>query len=510
MEQNDILDEKKAPVSEQGREKPVKKLVRVNKSKAPQPPRQPQQPQVYHGMHEAPPEGENGGYAEKEFKLVYGEGEHARIEGIGGGKYAAGNIHEDENAPYVPKHEAPPEDYDDDYEYESSNERSWKDIIIKVASIVISLVIIAVMILNMPIIWFNDKRTGEKKNVSILYYLKNEQFLGYIEGNVDKTKHDPQINTDVVEPDYDDGLDLYQKIEGQYTVMFLGFDEEVANTDIIWLMQFDLRGGKLNILQVPRDTFAPDYTSSLTGKINSVYNLGRADDKPIQRVYDALEESFNIPIDAYITTVCTDVADMVDLVGGIPITLDNQIVYEADKIIPAGDTVLSGQQAEWFMRYRSGWSEGDIGRVQNQRRFMAAAMKKLVDIAGGSDGHAKLYKYLNEIYKHKWIATDMSVGDLTKLGDYASTISMDNITVSMVPGEGAWYAAPDGKEYSVYSVHKQETIDLLNNTFRPYQRPLLLSESSLIELQTNHLTDSYDKTKVKFSDLEHATEPRRG
>ena len=140
---------------------------------------------------------------------------------------------------------------------------------------------------------------------------------------------------------------------------------------------------------------------------------------------------------------------------------------------------------------------------------MAAAMKKLVDIAGGSDGHTKLYKYLNEIYKHEWIATDMSVGDLTKLGDYASTISMDNITVSMVPGEGAWYFASDGKEYSVYSVHKQETIDLLNSTFRPYQRPLLLSESSLIELQQDHQTDSYDKTKVKFSDLEHATEPRR-
>ena len=490
-------------------QKPLRKLVRVNKSKAPS---QPQQPQAYRGLHEAPPSGTDG-YAEKEFSLVYQDGEHAKIEGIGGGKYAAGQ-HEEQSgsAPYIPKHEAAPGEFDEDYEDDDlPKERSWKDIIIKVASIAVSLIIIAVMILNMPIIWFNDKRNGTKKNVSILYYLKNEQFLGYIEGNIDKTKYDPQINTNVVEPDYDDGLDLPQKIEGQYTVMFLGFDEDVANTDIIWIMEFDFRGNKLNILQVPRDTFAPDYTSSVTGKINSVYNLGRSDvNPPIQRVYDALEECFNIPIDAYITTKCTDVAEMVDLVGGIPISLDNEIVYEADKIIPAGDIVLTGQQSEWFMRYRHGWVEGDIGRVQNQRRFMAAAMKKLVDIAGGSDGHTRLYKYLNEIYKHEWLATDMSVGDLTKLGDYAATIPMDNIMVTMVPGEGTMYTASDGEEYSVYSVHKQEMIDLLNENFRPYQNPLLLSQSSLVEIVNEHLTDSYDKTGAKFSELEHATEPRRG
>ena len=489
-------------------QKPLRKLVRVNKNR---PAGQPQQPQVYRGLHEAPPESGNGsGYAEKEFKLVYTDGEHAKIEGIGGGKYAAG---QNEGKPYVPKHEAPLSEFDEDYDEDDNDipkQRSWKDIIIKVASITVSLIIIAVMILNMPIIWFNDKRNGTKKNVSILYYLKNEQFLGYIEGNVDKTKHDPQIDTNIVEPDYDDGLDLPQKIEGQYTVMFLGFDEEVANTDIIWIMEFDFRGNKLNILQVPRDTFAPDYTSSVTGKINSVYNLGRSEDTPIQRVYDTLEESFNIPIDAYITTKCTDVAEMVDLVGGIPITLDNEIVYEAGKIIPAGKSVLTGQQSEWFMRYRHGWAEGDIGRVQNQRRFMAAAMKKLVDIAGGSDGHTKLYKYLMEIYKNEWIATDMSVGDLTKLGDYAATIPMDNIMVTMVPGEGTMYTAPDGEDYSVYSVHKQETLDLLNKHFRPYQRNLLLSESSLVELVSDHQISAYDDTGAKFSELEHATEPRRG
>ena len=57
-----------------------------------------------------------------------------------------------------------------------------------------------------------------------------------------------------------DGLDLYQYIEGQYTVLFLGFDEDQELTDVIWICQFDIAGGKLHILQVPRDCAVPNYT----------------------------------------------------------------------------------------------------------------------------------------------------------------------------------------------------------------------------------------------------------
>ncbi|MBQ1340112.1 MAG: LCP family protein, partial [Ruminococcus sp.] len=324
--------------------------------------------------------------------------------------------------------------------------------------------------------------------------------------------HDPQINTEVVEIDYDDGLDLPQKIEGQFTVLFLGFDEDVCNTDIMWIMEFDIRGGKMNILQIPRDSFMPYYTSSPNGKANSIYNLGRADvQPPIQRVVDAVEESFGIPIDAYITTVCTDIVDIVDLIGGIPMHLEEQIMYEGDKIIPAGDITLSGQQTEWFMRYRYGWLEGDIGRVKNQRRFMAAAMKKLISIVGG--GEDNLYKFLYEIYKNKWIATDMSVGDLTKLGDFAGTIELENVFVNMVPGEGSsmdnLYIGPDGNGYSLYSIHKQETIDMLNKYYRPYQRKMLLSDSTIAELYTDHAYGVYDDTGATLDKLERATEPPR-
>jgi anionic cell wall polymer biosynthesis LytR-Cps2A-Psr (LCP) family protein len=190
--------------------------------------------------------------------------------------------------------------------------------------------------------------------------------------------------------------------------------------------------------------------------------------------------------------------------------LDNEIIYEADKIIPAGDVKLNGDQAEWFVRFRHEWLQGDIGRVQNQRRFMQAAMKKLLDIVN-DEGRLKLYSYLNTIYKNKWIATNMSVEDLSKLADFGSVLEMENVSVDMVPGEDAEYTAADGVTYSIYSIHKRATIDKLNENFRPYQNPMLLSESNIVEFvdESNYSYDLYDDMEIDFEELEHATEPLR-
>ncbi|MDE6798621.1 MAG: LCP family protein, partial [Ruminococcus sp.] len=227
------------------------------------------------------------------------------------------------------------------------NRISVRDFAVNVLSISASIVLTGFMILNMPILKSDDG------NTSIINFVKNFQPLVQVEGELRHNTMDLQINNEIVDVDFSDGLDLPQLVEGQYSVLFLGFDEEEFNTDVIWVCQFDIGHNALNILQIPRDTCLPDYTSSPTGKFNSIYAMGeRYITPPIQRVVNAVQENFGIPIDAYITTGCHDIVDMVNLVGGIPISLDEEIMYEADKRIPAGDTILSGEQAEWFVRFR--------------------------------------------------------------------------------------------------------------------------------------------------------------
>lgn len=379
----------------------------------------------------------------------------------------------------------------------------WVNALVKAGSVLVSLVLIFVLVLNMPVL----RQNGSDKNVSLMYMIKHYQPLDK-EGPLQENTMELNISSEMLDS-FNDGLDLPQLIEGQYSVLLLGFDEDEFNTDVMWVLEFDIGHGKLNILQIPRDCCLPDYTTSPTGKINSVYTMGSFTNlTPIQRVVSAVEENFGIPIDAYVTTACFDIVDMVDLIGGIPIHLDNEIVYEADKIIPAGDIVLSGEQAEWFIRFRHDWLEGDIGRMQNQRRFMAAAMNKLQSIVN-DEGRLKLYSYLKKIYDNEYLYTNLSLEDMSMVADFASTLSMDDVIVNMVPGEGALYYAPDENTYNVYSVHKQATLDMLNQYYRPYQKDMIKWDSSIQELITDYEYYGYDDTLETLDDLENATEPRR-
>jgi LCP family protein required for cell wall assembly len=259
----------------------------------------------------------------------------------------------------------------------------------------------------------------------------------------------------------------------------------------------------MNVLQIPRDSFMPYYTSSFTGKFNSIYNSGDGEVSPIQRVVNAVQDNFGIPIDAYVTTNCYDIVSIVDLIGGIPMTLEEEMMYEGDKIIPAGYNVLTGEQAEWFVRYRRTFKgEGDIARMKNQRKFLAAAMKKMLNIVE-DEGKTKFYGYLKKIYDNRYILTDMSLEEISMLADFGSTLDLEQVQVHLVPGEGAWYYPEGHDKQSVWSVHKQETLDLINANFRPYQIALTPERSAIVELVTDHLTDFNDNSSDNLEDIDN-------
>lgn len=285
----------------------------------------------------------------------------------------------------------------------------------------------------------------------------------------------------------DDGLDLDQIIEGQFTVLALGFDEEGQNTDVMMLVMMDIKNKKINILQIPRDTYVGDST---TGKINAVYAYGDQDLTPINRVVSKVRDITQIPIDRYIAINCNDIPPVVDAMGGIPINVPEKIVYEADKIIEAGEQVLTGQQSEWFVRFRHDYSEGDIGRVKAQRIFLAAAMSKLKDM-----GSVKFLSIFPTI--QKYVMSDMSLGEVGSIADFCQTVTMEDVTVRMIPGESVSPKQYNG--YYIWSVHKDEFADMLNQYFRPYQQDVSADDLKIKEIRNTETY--YDAVEDNFQDI---------
>ena len=379
---------------------------------------------------------------------------------------------------------------------------SVQEKIIIAVSIIVGIIIIAVMVLNIPIIAVSktDKSGGTyTEYISIINWVKSRRPMVGVEGELSKDTNSYELNSNAVEIDDKRDFTNDQIIEGQFTVLCLGFDETRSNSDVIMLFHFDIINDKINILQIPRDSFVPDFTNSETGKINSVYTLGDENLIPIQRVVDAVRDTFGIPIDRYITTGCDDIVDMVDIIGGIPINLPEQVIYSYDKVLYPGEQVLNGEQAELFVRARKGYNEGDIGRVKAQRIFLAAAMEKALDL-----GPIQLTKFLTEVYNKGYIGTDLTLQEMSILSDFGSSIDLDDVTVHMVPGEATYYG-----DYSVWSIHKNATIDVINEYFRPYQPELSYDSLSITELIESdyYNTDIYDENQDTLQEIADGATP---
>ena len=375
--------------------------------------------------------------------------------------------------------------------------------IIITISIIVGVIIIAVMVLNIPIIAIS--KTDKSGNtyteyVSILNWVKSRQPMVEKEGELSKDTNSYELKSEAAEVDDKRDFTNDQIIEGQFTVLCLGFDEDRSNSDVIMLFLFDIVNDKINILQIPRDSFVPDFTSCENGKINSVYSMGDENLIPIQRIVDVVRDTFGIPIDRYITTGCDDIVDMVDLIGGIPINLPEDVYYSYDKILYAGEQVLDGTQAELFVRARKGYIEGDIGRVKAQRLFLAAAMEKALDM-----GTIQLTKFLTEVYNKGYIGTDLTLQEMSILSDFGSNVDLDDVTVQMVPGE----AVDDYNGYSVWSIHKDATVDIINEYFRPYQPELSYDDLPITEIIESdyQTTDIYDDTEDTLQEIADGATP---
>ncbi|MBP0970633.1 MAG: LCP family protein [Oscillospiraceae bacterium] len=421
---------------------------------------------------------------------------------------------------YVPKHGAEPvrrkrpapENVKHAGKKKKHRRMNGKERAALVIAIAVALFLCIMMVLNMKIIPLTEydqfgRVIEPPRRVSVMDKFRMWQPFLEIDGELESKEYSMKPTQEALETprsEFDDGLDLDQIQEGQFSVLFLGTDESRSNTDVIMLVMFDIRCNQIHILQIPRDTFVPGYTSFEAGKLNSVYTLGNPDKQPVQRVVDCLEGIFRVPIDRYVTTSCSDIGKIVDIVGGVPIDMPYDILYEADKEIKKGKQVLTGEQAEWMVRFRHDYSEGDIGRMKAQRIFMAAAMKRVCDI-----GSIEMLSYINKIVDRKLIGSNLTVDEISKLSDFASSIGMENITMHMLPGEGYNYEPPvsstEVTKYSVWMMHKQPVIRVLNDYFRPYfedEQDLPIAD---MLGPGRYLSTAYDEDAADFQSIENGS-----
>lgn len=291
-------------------------------------------------------------------------------------------------------------------------------------------------------------------------------------------------------------LDKTDISEKQMNILCLAFDEASGNSDVMMLLNVDFIANKVNVLQIPRDSYIG--TDGCI-RMNSAYHYGDPDLAPINRTIKQVNEQFKLTVDRYVTVELEGFRAIVDGIGGIEMDVPETIYYDSlhNKVLYAGPQTLSGNQAEWFVRYRAGYIEGDTGRVKAQRLFLAAAVNKVKQIS--------VLEIINMIPTIRDnVKTDMSVGDMKKLAETIAKVDMENMTIHMVPGEGV-SIYPDGQRMDVWSMHKDTTADMLNEYFRPYHADVPAEELGIDEISNKY--NFYEDTHDNLQDLIDGDEP---
>ena len=225
-----------------------------------------------------------------------------------------------------------------------------------------------------------------------------------------------------------------------YNVLILGRDDAAGLCDVIMLGSINTSSGDICFMQIPRDTYF-DYSNSTYKKINGIFNsLGSA-----SAVSNAISQGLGIKIDYYLSLGLESVVQLVDAVGGIEIDIPRDMDYSDPSqnlsiLFRAGKQTLKGKSAVEFLRYRSGYVTGDLGRIDAQKLFLNAFAKKMAGISNPFT----LYNVFKLVCQKG--ETNIKESDLISIGLKCMKAKGGTVSYVTSPGEaiqsaesGAWY-----------------------------------------------------------------------
>lgn len=226
------------------------------------------------------------------------------------------------------------------------------------------------------------------------------------------------------------------------TVAIFGVDEDGYRTDVNMIAFFNHKLGDIDIISIPRDTKVkiPDDIYSEISKVRSdVKQYSRINAIPAyvsskkrnETSVDVLEQVFGVKIDYYVNMNLEGFKYIVDAVGPIYMDIPEPMKY-SDPLqdlyinLDAGYQGLNGAQAEQLVRYRYGYSNADIGRIDMQHEFMKAFMQQALE----PDKKFNMVTILETIFNH--VTTDFT--DAVDYLIYIDDISADKISMTTLPG----------------------------------------------------------------------------
>ncbi len=265
----------------------------------------------------------------------------------------------------------------------------------------------------------------------------------------------------------------------------LGTDEDGFRTDVNIIVSFNTETGDLHMISVPRDTRVTmtadmiahqEKTGGHVPQRNGVYGQCKltelhayaGEGNRCAFTVAMLEELLGIELDYYVKVDLSAFRRIVDAVDGVDFYVPQDMYWDMTDTggplinLREGMQHLDGNKAEQLVRFRDGYAQKDLKRIQVQQDFIKALIGKICS----SD---TLMRNLNDLIEVVLDCTEsnVTITEALKYVKYIKDFDPAKITNDTIPGVGGAYFDMDiegTKELIDWRIHGIEPAQTVQTT----------------------------------------------
>ncbi|MDD3243883.1 MAG: LCP family protein [Eubacteriales bacterium] len=219
------------------------------------------------------------------------------------------------------------------------------------------------------------------------------------------------------------------------------------NSDVMMLLAMNFDEKKVDMISVPRDTYAKIANAEGKYKLNFSLTLGGGiNNDGFMNVCKSVEWVIGgIPVDYYIGVTMPVVKELTDAIGGIDFYVDVPITIQG-RTMEVGYQHLDGQQVLDYCRARKNMEDsGDLNRVNRQKKMLLAVFEKLQRSTQIFDVPELLLSMQGKVY------TNLNLNQLAAMAVFGKKLDSANITMRTMGGSyanifGFGYVCTDQKK----------------------------------------------------------------
>ena len=263
---------------------------------------------------------------------------------------------------------------------------------------------------------------------------------------------------------------------GAYTLLLVGRDYMSNSTDTIMVARLDTRAHSIDCVSIPRDTLINIAWANTPKKINAVYpGYVNSGGSGIDGLKIYIRNLLGFDVDCYSVVNIKAMEDAVDTIGGVWFDVPQAMHYDAPDQdlhihIDAGYQLLNGSDAVKLCRFRSGYADADIGRINMQQAFLKALASQMLTL-GNIPNLGSLVTILTEN-----VDTDLTAANIAWFARQFLLCSVENIHFHTMPYSNACMI----NGTSFVSINQDAWLELVNSALNPYTEPVTSANVNLL------------------------------